>query len=78
MSKWGGMNACLHINFTDSDLMLINLVRETLSKAGWSEQLLTGKTAWDVGNGTRNAIDPPRYQFENGDTTQKVLGYNKL
>jgi hypothetical protein len=40
-----------------SDLMLINLARETYAHAGWGEKLLTGRFAWKVGDGVRNVDD---------------------
>ncbi|KAJ5726210.1 uncharacterized protein N7483_007567 [Penicillium malachiteum] len=40
-----------------SDLMLINLARETLKHANWSDQLLTGRYTFKVGEGTRNVAE---------------------
>lgn len=40
-----------------SDLMLINLARETLSSAGWSDKLLTGRNTFEVGGGRRHVAE---------------------
>ncbi|KAK4446469.1 amidase signature enzyme [Podospora aff. communis PSN243] len=40
-----------------SDLMLINLTRETFAHAGWGEKLLTGRFTWKLGDGVRNVDD---------------------
>jgi hypothetical protein len=40
-----------------SDLMLINLARETYAHAGWGEKVLTGRFTWKLGDGVRNVDD---------------------